>query len=174
MPYGKSFVRTWLIKKPLKNIYHCNHQLDYQAPHQHVCLSSRFQRFLHFLVFCFSSRAGFWLAVIRNSGFTYVSGKLTTYPSSNLTLILTSHFKQNVGLGEGLAYVQTPHFLPHAEKRRLRNAVPNRVPVSCCLVLYFAWIMVKIGDGPTNTTPTFVTHVRLPLFYVRSSDLLCF
>ena len=34
-------------------------------------------------------------------GSAYVSGKLTTYPSPNLTLTLTSHFGQNVGLGEG-------------------------------------------------------------------------
>ena len=35
-------------------------------------------------------------------GSVYVSGKLTTHPSPNLTLTLTSHFEQNVGLGEGL------------------------------------------------------------------------
>ena len=33
-------------------------------------------------------------------GSMYVSGKLTTYLSPNLTLTLTSHFGQNVGLGE--------------------------------------------------------------------------
>ena len=37
-----------------------------------------------------------------NSGSVKVSGKLPTYPSPNPTLILTSHFGQNVGLGEGL------------------------------------------------------------------------
>ena len=30
-----------------------------------------------------------------------VSGKLSTYPSLKLTLSLTSHLGQNVGLGEG-------------------------------------------------------------------------
>ena len=30
----------------------------------------------------------------------YVSGKLPTYPSPKLTLTLTSHLGQNVGLGE--------------------------------------------------------------------------
>ena len=49
-----------------------------------------------------------------------------------------------------IACVQTPYFLPHAEKRHLRNAVPNRVPVSCCLVEYFAWIMENIGDRSTR------------------------
>ena len=34
-------------------------------------------------------------------GSVKVSGKLPTYPSPNPTLILTSHFGQNVGLGEG-------------------------------------------------------------------------
>ena len=34
-------------------------------------------------------------------GSVKVSGKMATYPSPNPTLILTSHFEQNVGLGEG-------------------------------------------------------------------------
>ena len=34
-------------------------------------------------------------------GSLYVSGKLPTYPSPKPTLTLTSHFGQNVGLGEG-------------------------------------------------------------------------
>ena len=35
------------------------------------------------------------------AGPMYVSGKLPTYPSPNLTLILSSRFGQNVRLGEG-------------------------------------------------------------------------
>ena len=34
-------------------------------------------------------------------GSLHVSGKLPTYPSSKLTLTLTSHLGQNVSLGEG-------------------------------------------------------------------------
>ena len=36
-----------------------------------------------------------------NSFAMYVSGKLPTYPSPNLTLTLTSRFGQNVRFGEG-------------------------------------------------------------------------
>ena len=35
------------------------------------------------------------------SGTLYVSGKLPTHPSPKLTLTLTSHLRQNNGLGEG-------------------------------------------------------------------------
>ena len=38
--------------------------------------------------------------VVRNLGTLYVSGKLPTYPSLKLTLTLSSHLGQNVGLGE--------------------------------------------------------------------------
>ena len=40
---------------------------------------------------------------LRNytSGSIKVSGQLPTYPSPRLTLILTSHFEQNDGLGKG-------------------------------------------------------------------------
>ena len=34
-------------------------------------------------------------------GSYYLSGKLPTYPSPKPTLILTSHLRENVGLGEG-------------------------------------------------------------------------
>ena len=39
--------------------------------------------------------------LVEKDGSIHVSGKLTTYPSPNLTLILTFHFGQNVGVGEG-------------------------------------------------------------------------
>ena len=38
---------------------------------------------------------------VSNSFRIKVSGKLPTYPSSKLTLKLTSHIRQNDGLGEG-------------------------------------------------------------------------
>ena len=39
------------------------------------------------------------LYIVENS--LFVSGKLPTYPSPNPTLTLTSHLRQNVGLGKG-------------------------------------------------------------------------
>ena len=46
---------------------------------------------------------GFAVHVCRHTkvGSLYVTGKLPTYPSPKLTLTLTSHLGQNVGLGEG-------------------------------------------------------------------------
>ena len=48
----------------------------------------------------------------------YVSGKLSTYPSPNLTLTLTSRFGQNARFGEGKVgsfpetYIEPTFFLP--------------------------------------------------------------
>ena len=38
---------------------------------------------------------------VSSRGSLDLSGKLPTYPSPKLTLTLTSHLEQNVGLGEG-------------------------------------------------------------------------
>ena len=53
--------------------------------------------------------------------------------------LFLSDLEYGWGRGEIVACVQTPYFLPHAEKRHLRKAVPNRVIASWCLVLYYAW-----------------------------------
>ena len=37
----------------------------------------------------------------NNNRSLHISGKLLPYPSPKLTLTLTSHLSQNVGLGEG-------------------------------------------------------------------------
>ena len=37
----------------------------------------------------------------NNNRSLHISGKLLSYPSPKLTLTLTSHLSQNVGLGEG-------------------------------------------------------------------------
>ena len=42
-----------------------------------------------------------WVTLGTLRGSIYVSGKLPTYPSPKLTLTLTSHLRQNGGLGEG-------------------------------------------------------------------------
>ena len=44
----------------------------------------------------------------RRDGSLYVSGNLPTYPSPKQTLTLTSHLRQNVGLGEGEGNVLFP------------------------------------------------------------------
>ena len=41
------------------------------------------------------------IKLLDNFGSMHVFGKLPTYPSPNLTLTITSHFKQNVRFGEG-------------------------------------------------------------------------
>ena len=61
-----------------------------------------------------------------------VSGKLSTYPSPKLTLTLTSHLGQNVGLVEGLGG-QFPRNLnsSHFFVVHNRGSVPPQAPHPC-------------------------------------------
>ena len=60
-----------------------------------------------YLPFNLQKRASLWkkelmqVPVVCLPGSIFVSGKLPTYPSPNLTLPLTSHFGQNVRFGTG-------------------------------------------------------------------------
>ena len=73
----------------------------------------------------------FRVNVIKGS--IYFSGKLTTYPSLNLTLTLTSHFGQNVGLGEGLV-VSFPE--TYIEPNKTNKQVEINGHFSLLLLLY--------------------------------------
>ena len=68
----------------------------------------------------------------------YVSGKLTTYPSPNLTFTLTSHFGQNVGLSQKHTLIHNSIRSPHLPWfTRLRRISIWRLVVFTNLVNYY-------------------------------------
>ena len=85
----QTFSRSWKLLGKFQDFFKNNSILC-----MNLALFSLFQT-LYKADTCVRQELGAW------PGSWYVSGKLPSYPSPKLTLTLTSHLGQNVGLGEG-------------------------------------------------------------------------